>query len=47
MCFMGIMPFGALVAGWVSRHVGVPETVALGGSLCIVSAALAHVFGKR
>ena len=47
MCFMGIMPFGALVAGWVSRHVGVPETVALGGSLCIVSAAFAHVFGKR
>ncbi len=47
MCFMGIMPFGALIAGWVSHHVGVPETVALGGSLCIVSAAVAYVFGKR
>jgi predicted MFS family arabinose efflux permease len=47
MCFMGIMPFGALMAGLVSHHVGVPETVTLGGSLCIVSAAVAYIFGKR
>ena len=47
MCFMGIMPFGALIAGWVSRHAGVPETVMLGGSLCMISAGIAYVFGKR
>lgn len=47
MAFMGMMPFGALVAGWVSHQVGVPETVALGGLACIACAGIAHVFGKR
>ena len=47
MCFMGTLPFGALTAGWVSHRIGVPETVMLGGALCIVSAAITYTFGKR
>ena len=43
MCFMGILPFGALTAGWVSHSIGVPETVALGGTLCIVSGMIAYL----
>ena len=43
MCFMGILPFGALTAGWVSHSIGVPETVALGGALCMVSGAIAYL----
>lgn len=40
MAFMGTMPFGALLAGVLARHVGAPATVMLGGGLCIVAGAL-------
>jgi MFS family permease len=36
MMFMGLAPVGALVAGAIAAPVGAPETVALGGSACIV-----------
>ncbi|MBI1210606.1 MAG: MFS transporter [Alphaproteobacteria bacterium] len=47
MCFMGILPFGALTAGWVSHQIGVPETVALGGALCMVSGATGFLVFKK
>jgi MFS family permease len=35
MMFMGMAPFGALVAGAVANRLGSPLTVALGGGICI------------
>jgi MFS family permease len=44
MMFMGMAPFGALLAGTIAHHLGAPITVTLGGSICIVAAAW---FGSR
>jgi MFS family permease len=38
MMFMGMAPFGALLAGAFAHHLGAPITVTLGGSVCIVAA---------
>jgi MFS family permease len=35
MMFMGVAPFGALIAGAVANHIGAPITVALGGLICL------------
>ena len=40
MMFMGMAPFGALFAGWLAERIGAPYTVALGGSICVVAAAI-------
>jgi len=42
MMFMGMAPFGSLLAGALAQHLGAPVTVALGGIVCIIGAA---VFG--
>lgn len=44
MMFMGMAPFGALVAGTMANHVGAPITVALGGLTCLAGSL---VFGAR
>lgn len=44
MMFMGMAPFGALVAGAVANRIGSPLTVALGGAVCIVGSL---VFGSK
>ena len=44
MMFMGMAPFGALWAGAAAERLGAPETVAIGGAVCIGAAAL---FGAR
>jgi MFS family permease len=44
MMFMGMAPFGALVAGAVANHIGAPITVALGGLTCLTGSL---VFGSR
>ena len=44
MMFMGMAPFGALLSGWLAEYIGTPETIALGGSVCILGAL---VFGWR
>ncbi len=36
MAFMGMAPFGSLLAGILAAHIGVQATVVLGGSLCTV-----------
>jgi MFS family permease len=41
---MGMAPFGALVAGWTADRLGAPTTVAIGGVICVVAAA---VFASR
>jgi MFS family permease len=40
MMFMGMAPFGALLAGLLAGRFGAPATVALGGLTCIVGAIL-------
>jgi MFS family permease len=44
MMFMGMAPFGALVAGAVANHIGAPITVSLGGLTCVAGSL---VFGSR
>ena len=44
MVFMGMAPFGALVAGAVAHRVGSPMTVALGGAVCMVGSV---AFGSK
>jgi MFS family permease len=44
MMFMGMAPIGALLAGLLANRLGAPHTVALGGAVCMVGAA---VFGLR
>ena len=40
MSLMGMAPFGSLLAGTVAARIGAPETVALGGGLCLAAAIL-------
>jgi MFS family permease len=44
MMFMGMAPFGALLAGAAANRLGAPLTVALGGAICIVGSV---IFGSR
>lgn len=38
MMFMGMAPLGAVFAGTVAGYLGAPLTVAIGGSVCLISA---------
>jgi len=40
MMFMGMAPFGALLAGTIATHLGAPTTVIIGGVACIVGAGV-------
>ena len=40
MMFMGMAPFGALLAGTLAGYIGPPETVAIGGAVCLLAAVL-------
>lgn len=40
MSFLGIVPFGNLLAGSLATAIGAPNTLILNGSVCIVAAAL-------
>jgi MFS family permease len=44
MMFMGMAPFGALLAGAIAHRLGAPMTVALGGIVCIAGSL---VFGSK
>ena len=44
MMFMGMAPIGALLAGSVANYLGAPNTVALGGAVCIIGSIL---FGSQ
>ncbi len=39
MSFLGTAPFGSLLAGWLSAHIGAPYTVLVSGVLCLATAA--------
>lgn len=40
--FIGMSPFGALLAGMLAGRIGAPPTVALGGLICAAAAILFH-----
>jgi MFS family permease len=40
MAFLGTVPLGSLIAGWLSSRIGAPHTLALGGVCCIIGGAL-------
>ena len=44
MSFMGMAPFGSLMAGFLAERIGAPTTVLIGGAACIVATL---VFGRR
>ena len=37
MAFIGLSPFGAMMAGTLADLIGAPLTVAIGGALCILT----------
>jgi MFS family permease len=39
MAFMGMAPFGSLLAGGLAEKLGMPWTAALGGAGCLLAAA--------
>ena len=41
MGFLGMMPWGSLMLGWVAEHFGTSRAVAMGGVICILAAVLA------
>jgi MFS family permease len=44
MMFLGVAPFGSLLAGVISNHIGAPMTIAGGGAICIIASL---IFGIR
>jgi MFS family permease len=40
MAFMGMMPFGSLLAGWAASEIGTPRTVLISGMVCTAGAVL-------
>jgi len=38
MSFIGMAPFGSLIAGSAATHIGAPNTLRISGLLCIVAA---------
>lgn len=40
MSFMGMMPFGSIMAGWGASHIGVEHTIMISGILSLCGAAL-------
>jgi hypothetical protein len=36
MSFLGMMPFGSLLAGSLAHKIGTPDTIAAGGVSCLV-----------
>jgi MFS family permease len=43
MLILGVVPFGALLAGFLAEHFGAPLTVAVGGLACVAGAVLCTV----
>ena len=35
LCFIGLVPFGAFLAGWIAKGMGAPSTVILGALICL------------
>ena len=46
MAFLGMMPWGSLVQGFIAEHAGTGIAVTFGGSICVLAALLA-LYGRR
>lgn len=44
MAFMGMIPFGSLLAGSLATHIGAPNTILVGGVACILGS---FIFAKK
>lgn len=44
MSFMGIVPFGCLLEGYLASHIGAPNTLLINSFSCLIAAA---VFGRK
>jgi MFS-type transporter involved in bile tolerance (Atg22 family) len=44
MAFMGMVPFGSLLAGTLANKIGAPDTVMIGGVACILGSI---IFAKK
>lgn len=44
MMYMGMTPIGSMIAGVIAEHAGVRPTIAVGGVICLVAAA---VYGRQ
>jgi MFS family permease len=40
VAIVGIAPFGSLLEGLLAEHLGAPWTLVIGGSVCVIGAAL-------
>ncbi len=40
--FLGMMPWGSLLLGWLASRIGIAETVTIGGGIVMASAAIAY-----
>jgi predicted MFS family arabinose efflux permease len=47
MSFMGMMPWGSLLLGYLGSRVGVAEAVLFGGGVCMLGAAVAYLDRAR
>jgi MFS family permease len=47
MGFMGMMPWGALLLGWLAERFGLGVAVAIGGGICILAALIAYFDRRR
>ena len=47
MSFMGMMPWGSLLLGYLGSHFGVAEAVTIGGGVCIAGAGIAALDRAR
>jgi len=36
LSFMGMMPLGSLLSGWLASHIGAPPVIFLGGTICLL-----------
>jgi len=43
MMFMGMSPIGALVEGWIAERIGAPNTVMIGGAVCVAGAIVFNI----
>ncbi len=47
MAFIGMMPWGSLLLGWIASRLGVSAAISLGGSVCILGAIAAYLDNSR
>ncbi|HEY5239361.1 MAG TPA: MFS transporter [Rhizomicrobium sp.] len=47
MAFIGMMPWGSLLLGWIASRLGVSVAISFGGAMCILGAVVAYLGRSR